>query len=43
MLGFDIDGFFTSQEFVAQLATFITAILSALVGQFVSGFFTPQG
>ena len=39
----DIDGFFTSTQFVTQLATFVTAVLSALLGQLVQGFFTPAG
>lgn len=44
MPGWDIDGFFTSTEFITRLATFITAVLSLLAGQFVEGLFaTPIG
>lgn len=35
----DIDGFFTSTEFLFQLAGFISAILSAFLGTFISDFF----
>lgn len=35
----DINGFLNSTEFLAQLASIITAILSALFGSFLSGFF----
>jgi hypothetical protein len=36
----DINGFLTSTEFVAQIASIITAVFSALFGQFLSGLFT---
>ena len=39
----DIDGFLTSNQFVTQLATFITAILTALLGSIVTGFFGGTG
>ena len=39
----DIDGFLTSTQFITQLASFITAILTALLGSVVSGFFGPGG
>ena len=35
----DIDGYLTSQEFVAQLAAFISAIFSAVLGGLISAFF----
>ena len=38
----DIDGFFQSTEFITQLAALITGLLSALLGQFISGLFTPS-
>ena len=38
----DIEGFFTSTEFITQLATFISALLSAIVGEFVTGLFAAQ-
>jgi hypothetical protein len=42
MLNLDIDGFFTSAQFVTQLAFFITSILSAIAGQFITNWFgTP--
>lgn len=34
----DINGFLTSTEFVAQLASIITAILTALLGSLFAGF-----
>ncbi len=36
----DINGFLTSTEFVAQIASIITAVFSALFGQFLTGLFT---
>ncbi len=33
----DISGFLTSTIFVTQLASFITAILTALIGGFLTG------
>ena len=35
----DIDGFLTSTEFVSQIAALITAILTTVFGQFISGLF----
>lgn len=35
----DIDGFFTSTEFISQLATFITAIWTAFFGSILTNFF----
>jgi hypothetical protein len=39
----DIDGFLTSTQFITQLASFITAILTALLGSIVSGFLGTGG
>ncbi len=39
----DIDGFLTSTQFITQLASFITAILTALLGSVVSGVFGSGG
>lgn len=39
---FDIEGFLVSTEFVAQLAALITGLISALLGQLITGFFTPS-
>jgi len=36
----DLDGFFTSLEFVTQLASIISAILSALFGEFFASLFS---
>jgi len=33
----DIDGFLTSTEFIAQLASFITAILTAFITSMLTG------
>lgn len=35
----DIAGFFTSTEFLAQIAAVITAVLTALFNQLFAGFF----
>lgn len=35
----DIAGFLTSPEFLAQLASVITAVFAALFGEFVGGLF----
>ncbi len=40
---FHIGGFVTSAEFLTQLASLITAILSAFVGQFLGVFFNTAG
>jgi hypothetical protein len=37
MLGFDVEGFFTSTDFLSRLALFVTALISAFVGEFVTG------
>lgn len=39
----DIDGFLTSTQFITQLASFITAILSAFLGTIVTGFLGGTG
>ncbi len=39
---FDIDGFLTSTEFLIQLASLITALLSSLVGDLIAGFFAAS-
>lgn len=36
---FDINGFLTSMEFLAQLAAIVTALLTALVGDFIASLF----
>ena len=36
---FDIGGFLTSMEFVSQIASIITAVLTALFGEIIAGFF----
>jgi len=35
----DLSGFFTGTSFLTQLAGFITAILSAIFGDFLAGLF----
>lgn len=35
----DLDGFFTSMDFFAAIASIITAILTTLLGDFVNGLF----
>lgn len=39
----DIDGFLTSTQFISQLASFITAILSAFLGSVVAGLLGAGG
>ena len=39
----DINGFLTSNQFVAQLATFLTAIFSAFLGSILTGFLGGTG
>jgi hypothetical protein len=39
----DISGFLTSSEFLTQLASLITAILTAFMSQFVGVFFSGTG
>ena len=36
---FDIGGFLTSTEFIAQIASIITAVLTALFGDLVANLF----
>lgn len=36
---FDINGFLTSVDFLAQLASIVTAILTALLGDFITNLF----
>jgi len=40
-MNLDIDGFFTSIEFVSQLAAFISTILTALVGEWIGNLLAP--
>ncbi len=35
----DINGFLTSPQFFAQIASIIVAVLSALFGEFIGNFF----
>ena len=35
----DIDGFFTSTEFFAQIAAIFSAVLTALFNELLAGFF----
>lgn len=42
MFNLDFSGFVTSTEFLAQLAALISGLLSALLGQFFAGLFTPS-
>lgn len=37
----DIDGYLTSVGFVSQIAALISALLSAIVGNFINGLFNP--
>jgi len=39
MLNLDIDGFLTSTQFLATLAGFLTAIISAVFTNFIGGIF----
>ncbi|MDO8632334.1 MAG: hypothetical protein Q7R41_17770 [Phycisphaerales bacterium] len=39
----DVNGFVTSSEFLTQLASLITAILTAFVSQFLGVFFNRPG
>jgi len=39
----DLGGFVTSAEFLTQLASLITAILTAFMGQFLGIFFNTTG
>jgi hypothetical protein len=39
----DISGFLTSSEFLTQLASLITAIMTAFVSQFLGVFFNGTG
>lgn len=43
MFDLGIGGFLTSTEFIAQLASFITALFSAILGEFVFGLFGITG
>ncbi len=36
---FDIGGFLTSTEFIAQIASIITAVFTALVGDLIASLF----
>ena len=36
---FDLNGFLTSTEFVAQIAAIVTAVFSAIFSQFLTGIF----
>jgi hypothetical protein len=39
----DLDGFFTSPEFLTQLATYITTLLTALFAQLLGGAIPTAG
>lgn len=41
MLNLDLSGFLFSTEFLSQLAALISGLISALLGQFITGFFAP--
>ena len=38
-MNLDIDGFLTSTEFLAQIASIIVAVLTTLFGNFIGGVF----
>ena len=42
MIDFDVGGFLTSTEFIAQLASFIAAILSAIASGIVGNIFSQS-